>query len=111
MRHPRPTSLSGRTWTALVREAAGHGLYVALVPLWGNDYRLRELVQSTGSIQHAIRRGVPRSTAHEWLKSPRAEVVTVDATDMDVLRLQEELLTLADVSPGSLRCFVFWSFC
>ncbi|MHC1767111.1 MAG: DUF4038 domain-containing protein [Verrucomicrobiia bacterium] len=23
----------------LVREAAGHGLYVALVPLWGNEYR------------------------------------------------------------------------
>jgi hypothetical protein len=23
---------------ALVREAAGHGLYVALVPLWGNEY-------------------------------------------------------------------------
>ena len=58
------------------------------------DHRLRELVQSTGNIQHAIRRGVPRSTAHGWLKSPRAEVVTVGATDMDVLRLQQELLTL-----------------
>jgi len=58
------------------------------------DHRLRELVQSTGNIQHATRRGVPRSTAHGWLKSPRAEVVTVDATDMDVLRLQQELLTL-----------------
>ena len=58
------------------------------------DHRLRELVQSTGNIQHAIRRGVPRSTAHGWLQSPRAQVVTVDATDMDVLRLQQELLTL-----------------
>ena len=58
------------------------------------DHRLRELVPSTGNIQHAIRRGVPRSTAHGWLKSPRAEVVTVGATDMDVLRLQQELLTL-----------------
>ena len=58
------------------------------------NLRLRELVQSTGNIQHAIHRGVPRSTAHGWLKSPRAEVVTVDATDMDVLRLQQELLTL-----------------
>jgi hypothetical protein len=58
------------------------------------DHRLRELVQSTSNIQHATRRGVPRSTAHGWLKSPRAEVVTVDATDMDVLRVQQELLTL-----------------
>ncbi len=58
------------------------------------DHRLRELVQSTGNIQHAIRRGVPRYTAHGWLKSPRAEVVTVGVTDMDVLRLQQELLTL-----------------
>ena len=58
------------------------------------DHRLRELVQSSGDIQHAIHRGVPRSTAHGWLKSPRTQVVTVDVTDMDVLRLQQELLTL-----------------
>ena len=58
------------------------------------DYRLRELVQSTGNIQHAIRRGVPRSTAHGWLKSSRTEVVSIDVTDMNVLRLQQELLTL-----------------
>ena len=58
------------------------------------DHRLRELVQSTGDVQHAIHRGVPRSTARGWLKSPRTEVVTVDVTDMDVLRLQQELLTL-----------------
>jgi hypothetical protein len=29
------------------------------------DHRLRELVQSTGDVQHAIHRGVPRSTARE----------------------------------------------
>jgi len=58
------------------------------------DHRLRELVRSTGDIQHAIHRGVPRSTAHGWLKSPRTEIITVDPTDMDVLRLQQELLTL-----------------
>ena len=58
------------------------------------DHRLRELVQSSGDIQHAIHRGVPRSTAHGWLKSPRTEIITVDPTDMDVLRLQQELLTL-----------------
>jgi len=58
------------------------------------DHRLRELVRTTGDIQHAIHRGVPRSTARGWLKSPRTEVVTVDITEMDVLRLQQELLTL-----------------
>ena len=58
------------------------------------DHRLRELVRSTGDIQHAIHRGVPRSTAHGWLKSPQTEVVSVDVTDMNVLRLQQELLTL-----------------
>jgi putative transposase len=61
------------------------------------DHRLRELVRSTGDIQHAIHRGVPRSTAHGWLKSPRTQVVTVDVTDMDVLRLQQELLTPDEV--------------
>ena len=61
------------------------------------DHRFRELVQSTGNIQYAICRGVPRSTAHRWLQSPRAEVVTVDATDRDVLHLQQELLTPAEI--------------
>ena len=50
------------------------------------DHHLRELVQSTGNIQHAMRRGVPRSTAHGWLQSPRAEVGTVDATDIDMMK-------------------------
>ena len=58
------------------------------------DHRLRELVRTTGDIQHTIHRGVPRSTAHGWLKSPQTEVVTIDVTEMDVLRLQQELLTL-----------------
>jgi len=53
-----------------------------------------ELVRSTGDIQHAIHRGVPRSTARGWLKSSPSEVITVDVTDMDILRLQQELLTL-----------------
>jgi putative transposase len=58
------------------------------------DHRLRELVRSTGDIQYAIRRGVPRSTAHGWLKSPQTEVVTLAVIDTDVLRLQQEVLTL-----------------
>ena len=58
------------------------------------DHRLRELVQSTGDIQHATRRGVPRSTAHGWLSSTRAQVVTLDGVDGDLLRLQQEVLVL-----------------
>ena len=58
------------------------------------DHRLRDLVRSTGDIGHAERRGVPRSTARGWLTSIRAEVVTVDVFDMDVLNLQQELLVL-----------------
>ena len=49
------------------------------------DHRLRDLVQSTGSIEHALRRGVPRSTAHGWLSATRAEVVTLDVVERDVL--------------------------
>ncbi len=58
------------------------------------DHRLRDLVRSTGDIGHATRRGVPRSTARGWLTKARAEVVTVDVLDMDVLDLQQEILVL-----------------
>jgi hypothetical protein len=58
------------------------------------DHRLRELVQTTGDIQHATRRGVPRSTAHGWLSSTRTRVVTLDGVDGDVLTLQQEVLAL-----------------
>ena len=58
------------------------------------DHRLRDLVRSTGDVGHATRRGVPRSTARGWLTSTRAELVTVDVVDLDVLRLQQEVLAL-----------------
>ena len=58
------------------------------------DHRLRDLVRSTGDIGHAERRGVPRSTARGWLTSTRAEFVTVDVFDMDILSLQQELFVL-----------------
>ena len=58
------------------------------------DHRLRDLVRSTGDVGHATRRGVPRSTARGWLTSTRAKVVTVDVVDLDVLRLQQEVLAL-----------------
>lgn len=58
------------------------------------DHRLRDLVRSTGDIGHAARRGVPRSTARGWLTSTRADVVTVDVSEMDLLKLQKEVLDL-----------------
>jgi len=58
------------------------------------DHRLRDLVRSTGEIEHATRRGVPRSTARGWLTSIRAEIFTVDVVDRDVLCFQQEVLAL-----------------
>ncbi len=58
------------------------------------DHRLRDLVRSTGDIGHATQRGVPRSTARGWLTSTRAEVITLDVVDMDVLDLQQEVRAL-----------------
>ena len=58
------------------------------------DHRLRNLVRSTGDIEQAIQRGVPRSTARGWLTSDRSKVVTVDVADMDTLSLQQEVLAL-----------------
>ena len=58
------------------------------------DHRLRDLVRSAGDIGHATRRGVPRSTARGWLTAARAEVFTLDAVEMDILSLQQEVLAL-----------------
>ncbi len=58
------------------------------------DHRLRDLVRSTGDIGHATRRGVPRSTARGWMTATWPRVITVDVVDMDVRRLQQEVLTL-----------------
>ena len=58
------------------------------------DHRLRDLVHTTGNIDHATRRGVPRSTARGWLRSSRPEVISVDVVEMDAHRLQQEVLAL-----------------
>ncbi len=73
------------------------------------DHLLREHVRSTGDINHAIRLGVPRSTARGWVKSASAEVITLDVVDMDNLRLQEKVLRLQsrlDWVIAILRLFV-----
>lgn len=59
-----------------------------------HNYRLRDLVRSSGNTNYATELGVPRSTAHGWLTSNPVKIVTVDVVDMDLLSLQKEVLTL-----------------
>jgi len=55
---------------------------------------LKELVRKTQDIECAVRQGVPRSTARGWLTNPGTKVVTIDIVNMDVIRLQREVLLL-----------------
>ena len=58
------------------------------------DHRLREFVYETGDIDHAVRRGVPRSTARGWLTSTPAHVVTAEVFDREPHDLDREVLVL-----------------
>ena len=58
------------------------------------DHRLRELVQTTGDVDLAIRHGVPRSTARGWLTKTTTEVVSLDVLELDIIRLQREVILL-----------------
>ena len=58
------------------------------------DHRLKELVRSTQDITCAVRRGVPRSTARGWLRSPSSEVISIDVVQLDEIGLQEEIIRL-----------------
>lgn len=56
------------------------------------DHKLKELVQSTNDIRHAVRHGVPSSTARGWMKAPPTEVVTIEVPDTDTIQLQQKVL-------------------
>ena len=56
--------------------------------------RLREVVRSTGNIEHASRRGVPRSTARRWLTSAGSDVVTMGVFEIQSRQLEREVLVL-----------------
>ena len=58
------------------------------------DHRLRDLVQTTGDPELAIRHGVPRSTARGWRTKTTTEVVSLDVLEMDTIRLQHEVILL-----------------
>jgi hypothetical protein len=63
-------------------------------PRHSYDHRLRDLVRSNGNIEHATRRGAPRSTARSWLNARAARLVALDVADQDHQRLQREVLAL-----------------
>ena len=54
------------------------------------DHRLRELAQTTGSVDVAVQRGVPRSTAYGWLNKAQTEIVTLDVFDKDAVKLDRK---------------------
>ena len=45
------------------------------------DHRLKNLVFETGDIKHAVKRGVPHSTARGWLRLQRKEIITLDVLE------------------------------
>jgi putative transposase len=58
------------------------------------DHRLRDLVQTTGDVDLAVRHGVPRSTARGWRTKSTIEVVSLDVLELDAIRLQHEVIQL-----------------
>lgn len=58
------------------------------------DHRLREMVCNSKSIDAAVGRGIPRSTARGWLAPRAAPVVTLPAANHDNIHLQQQIVTL-----------------
>jgi len=58
------------------------------------DHRFRELVHSTGDLQLALDKRVPRSTATSWLRTPSSEVVTLDLVEMSEAELRRGVAAL-----------------
>ncbi len=58
------------------------------------DHRLRELVQRSGDLTIATKRGVPRSTARGWLGAAPTVVVSLEEADLTEQELRQEILTL-----------------
>ena len=55
-------------------------------------YRLRQLIQSTGNLDLAVRYGVPRSTAHGWLKHAKTNISSLSVLDRNADALQRAVL-------------------
>ena len=58
------------------------------------DHRFQRLIRETGDVQTAIRSGVPRSTARDWTRSSRSDIVTLDLPETGTLELEREVVLL-----------------
>jgi putative transposase len=58
------------------------------------DHRLRDLVQTTGDVELAVRHGVPRSTARGWRTNRTTEVVSLEVLELDTVQLQHQVILL-----------------
>lgn len=58
------------------------------------DHRFRNLVYETQDISIALDLGVPRSTAHGWLRNKPQDVITHEMFNRDAQQLQHEVLKL-----------------
>lgn len=58
------------------------------------DHRFQQLVRETGDVRLAIERGVPRSTARDWSRSSRADIITLDLVERSTLALEREVALL-----------------
>jgi len=59
-----------------------------------NDHRLREFICTTGDTAHALRIGVPRSTANGWLESRAQPVISLSQFGQHVEALETEAARL-----------------
>ena len=71
------------------------------------DHRLRDLVRTVRDPDIVAELGVPRSTALGWLRGEYAPVVTAEVLDMDVTRLQAEILMSTSSAQARARVS-FW---
>ena len=62
------------------------------------DHRLRQFVCTTGDTDHALRVGVPRSTANGWLRPRAQSVISLSQFDQHVESLETELVKLRVLS-------------
>lgn len=69
------------------------------------DHRLRQFVCATGDTTHAIRIGVPRSTANGWLLPRKMPVVSLTQFGQHIESLEIELARLR-IQVASLRHLV-----
>jgi hypothetical protein len=68
------------------------------------DHRLRQFICTTGDTAHALRIGVPRSTANGWLRSRQQPVISlsqfgqlVEALETEVARLRVQTVRLRHI--------------